>query len=375
MLFRPLPAFRATAQAALRRTTTTTTTRQQCRRYVQPSFTRHAQGRLGFSTNPSAESMREMTSLFKRVFKLTGYTAIALGAGAALLWQSYHLYIEHFLESTPSELSYRARNLLHGAHVREKVAPDHEVAAVYLNEVLRIALEEQKLDEHSPVVIQLRLRLADDEARAGNLYGAITEYTRAWKLLKEAPENDNEYLMAKTAKEMGSLYYRVGDYEHAEEFLAWAFDRLRAYTDDTFLKVTTTNALASVYTIQRRFDLSMPLLLLALKDIPEDATESKWVCLKGILQNQLCETMYGMAKIDEALGWAQASLESCTIGLDLDKNKKGEVVLNRDCQDCRVVVANNLSKLLEMKGDKEQAQSYYEQSLMFAADAAESKTK
>lgn len=295
--------------------------------------------------------MRKATSLFKRVFKLTGYTAIALGAGAAICWQSYHLYIEQFLEATPSELSYRARNLLHGAYVREKVAPDHEVAAVYLNEVLRIALEEQKLDEHSPVVIQLRLRLADDEARAGNLYGAITEYTRAWKLLTESAA-DNERWMAKTAKEMGTLYYRVGDYEHAEEFLAWAFDRLKSGAEegaeDTFLRVTTTNALASVYAVQRRFDLAMPLLLLALKDIPEESTESKWICLKGILQNQLCETMYGMAKIDEALGWAQASLESCTVGLDVDKDKKGKAVLNRDCQDCRVIVANNLSKLLEV---------------------------
>ncbi|KAG0163549.1 hypothetical protein DFQ28_011490 [Apophysomyces sp. BC1034] len=327
-----------------------------------------------FSTNPTVEAMRRVKTQFKYVAKVTGLTVLSITAATALAWQSYHLYIEFCLESTPSELGYKARNLLHGAHVREKVSPDFDMAVLYLREVLRIALEEQHLDESSATLINLRLRLADDETRAGNLFDAIAEYTRAWKLLSQANTEGGDILLAQTAKKIGDLYTRVADYEKAEEFLAWTLHSMSQQQQDDSteferLKVVTTCSLASLYAMQHNFKLALPLFLRALKAISdiENASESsantEWVCLKAIVQNQLSEVMYGMDRSEEALGWAQASLESCVSGVE-QKSKKD----SKDCRECRSVASNNLGRLLELKGEFDQALNYFRQAQLYASE-------
>ncbi|KAI9019352.1 hypothetical protein CLU79DRAFT_758435 [Phycomyces nitens] len=334
-----------------------------------------------FSSNPYTESMRHIKSQAKFVGKITGCTVIALAASAALVWQGYHLYIEWYLESTPAELGYQARNLLHGAYVREKVSPDYEVAAVYVREVLRLALEVEKLKEDSPCVIALRLRLANDEAHAGNLLDAIAEYNRAWHLLLEQKKADGgkvvearEMLLAQTAKSMGDLYLRVADYAYAEEFLAWTLHvvakterSLETMEDWDHLKVTATCSLASVYAVQGNFELALPLFLQALKAIPESKKENtRWICLGAILQNQLAETMFGMGKVDEAMGWAQASFESCSAGYSLEDPSRNDKD-SKDCKECGAVVSNNLGSLLELKGQFDQAAIYYKQAMAYAS--------
>ncbi|KAI8149946.1 hypothetical protein BJV82DRAFT_662044 [Fennellomyces sp. T-0311] len=282
------------------------------------------------SSNPTVAAFRIVGQQLKVTLKYTGLTAASLALATAIAWQSYHLYIENYRESTPNELSYRARNLLHGAYVREHISPDYQVAANYVRKVLNIALE--TLDESSDIVIQLRLRLANDENRAGNVLEAITEYTRVWKL---APS-------PAVAKKLGDLYMRIGELEEAEQFLTWSFQQES--------NVTTLCSLASLYAVRRQFKLALPLLLQALKSMPEEE-----ICLKGIVQNQLCEVMYGMGKTDEALGWAQASLESCSGKED------------QDCRECGGVVSNNLGRLLEIKGEFEKALTHYKQAVAYAA--------
>ncbi|KAI9265181.1 hypothetical protein BDA99DRAFT_507969 [Phascolomyces articulosus] len=294
------------------------------------------------SSNPTVAAFQVVGKQVKVTLKYTGLTAVSLFLATAIAWQSYHLYIEHYLESTPNELSYRARNLLHGAHVREHVSPDYAIAAKYVRQVLDMTLEDQQLEESSDIIQQLRLRLADDENRAGHILEAITEYTRVWKL------QPNVFV----AKKLGDLYMRIGDQTQAEYFLTWAFQRLeqQGSEEDQALKITTLCSLASLYALQRQFQLALPLLLQALKSMPPQ----EMVCLKGIVQNQLCEVMYGMGKMDEALGWAQASLESCSQKDD------------QDCRECGGVVSNNLGRLLEMKGDFDKALTHYKQAVTFA---------
>ena len=278
------------------------------------------------SSNPTVAAFQVVGKQLKVTLKYTGITAVSIFLATAIAWQSYHLYIEHYLESTPDELSYRARNLLHGAHVREHISPDYAVAANYIRQVINITLQEnQQLSESSDIIKNLRLRLADDENRAGHVLEAITEYTRIWKL--------EPTLFV--AKKLGDLYMRIGDQQQAEQFLTWAFQQVQegeGNNSDDELKITTLCSLASLYATQRQFNLALPLLLQALKSMPQD-----WICLKGIVQNQLCEVMYGMGKMDEALGWAQASLES--------SSQKDD----QDCRECGGVVSNNLGRLLEVK--------------------------
>ncbi|KAI8379770.1 uncharacterized protein BYT42DRAFT_569979 [Radiomyces spectabilis] len=320
-----------------------------------------------FSTNPYVESMRRLKVQAKFAGKVAGYALISLTATVTLLWQSYHLYIEYMLESTPSELGYKSRNLLHGAYFREKIAPDFAIAAVYLREVLEIALEEKKLDEASPTLIRLRLRLADDEAKAGNLLEAITEYTRSWKLLlQQSSHEERQQALIQTAKHLGDLYLRIGHGEQAEEFFAYALHASSSIQqpndDQRFLKVTTTTSLASLYATQRNFKLALPLFTQALKELPDENTvsEPKWTCLRAIIMNQLSETMYGLGKHEEAMGWAQDSLRYC----NMEKT-------TRDCQECGGVAANNLGRLLELKKEFDQSWNYYQQAMAYADSAGD----
>jgi tetratricopeptide (TPR) repeat protein len=217
------------------------------------------------------------------------------------------------------------------------------MAAVYLDEVLRVALEEQHLDESHPDIVGLRLRLAYDEWHAGNLFDAITQYTRAWvTMTKNGDDNDT---LITTAKQLGDLYTRVGDLEKAEEYLTWAFYAVTKDDNDdvdTLRKINVLCSLASLYAVQRQFHLALPLFLQALQAIPkEDDDQQQWLCTKAILQNQLAETFYGMGKSDEAMGWAQAALDSSSDGMAKYEDAK-------DCRECGGVVSNNLGKLLEV---------------------------
>ncbi|KAI8878090.1 hypothetical protein K501DRAFT_229046 [Backusella circina FSU 941] len=308
-----------------------------------------------FTTSPYNDAINKLKSNAKMVGKISFYTTISVTCAVAVVWQMTHLYIEHVFESTPPEIGYQARNLLHGAYIREQIAPDYEMAAVYLREALRIALEEKHLPEDSKTVMELRLRLANDEAHAGNVLDAITEYTRAWKVIQTQP--DMAMAGADIAKRIGDLYIKIDDYEKAEEFLAWSLYQLSQDKEESgLLKVKTSLSLASLYAMQRNFKLCLPLLTSALQSVPEGE-----ICLKAILQNQLSEVMYGMGKVDECMGWAQAALASCSMG--------GE---QQDCYECGGVASNNLGSILEKKGDLKQALEYFKQAVAYASSVHDS---
>jgi len=307
-----------------------------------------------FTTSPYNEAMGNIKSQAKMVAKITGYTVISVTTAVGFVWQLSHWYIEYMMSPTPPELGYQARNLLHGAYIRETLAPNFEVASFYVREALRIALEEKHLEESSNTVIQLRLRLAHDEAHAGNLLDAITEYTRSWKLLIEKGDHTKEAVEA--AKHIGDLYLRISDYEHAEEFLAWALHNTQ---DDNTLKSKITLTLASLYALQRNFQLALPLLSETLKAVPETD-----VCLKAIVQNQLSQIMFGLGKVDEAMGWAQAAI-----------NASASDLKNQDCLECGGVASNNLGKMLELKGEFDQALEYYNQAVTYSLSVHDSESR
>ncbi|CEP19464.1 hypothetical protein [Parasitella parasitica] len=306
-----------------------------------------------FTTSPYNEAIKNIKYQAKLVAKITGYTAISVTAAVALVWQLSHWYIEYTMSPTPPELGYQARNLLHGAYIRETIAPNFEMAVLYVREALRIALEERHLKESSPIVIQLRLRLAHDEEHAGNLLDAITEYTRSWKFIVE--EGGSKEDAVETAKHIGNLYLRIADYERAEEFLAWALHS--ATTDNNKAKITL--ALASLYALQRNFQLALPLLGEALKAVPDND-----VCLKAIVQNQLSEIMFGLGKMDEAMGWAQAAVHA-----------SASDARNQDCLECGGVASNNLGKMLELKGEFEQALEHYKQAVTYSLSVHDSESR
>ncbi|KAI8988167.1 hypothetical protein BDF20DRAFT_814284 [Mycotypha africana] len=309
-----------------------------------------------YTINPYTEAKSSIKAQAKLVGKIVGYTALSVSAALALIWQMTHWYIEYFVESTPAELGYQGRNLLHGAFIRENLAIDYQVATVYLREALHIALNEKQLDESSKTIIDLRLRLANDEAHAGNLLDSITEYTRAWKLLIDKQEISITTIA--TAQHIGELYLRIGDYERAEEFLVWALHHSTINSnssdedsDINTLKSKITLVLGSLYALQKNYDLALPLLTQTLQSVPEES-----ICLKAIVQNQLSEVLFGLGKVEDAMGWAQSALALSATNIE-----------KQDCIECGGVAANNLGSILELRGEFKQAIEYYSQAVQYGA--------
>jgi len=323
----------------------------------------------------------------RQIGKAVGIFAISTAAMVVIGWQGYHIYIEHFLHPTPPELKHKARNLLHGAYVREEIQPQLEIATVYVQEALKIALEEQKMDEDSDVALALRQRLAEDYNRAGNLLDSIAEYSRTWKMLvnrviQKGEESNAEKVLQliDVSKKIGDLYVRIGDYSEAEESLAWAVHTMNSSKADLTtqkdfkkLETLTTLSLANLYAVQRNFDVALPLYLQSLKASSHAAQQDPdtFVCLTAIIQCQLSETLYGLGRQDEALGWAQTALETAKKGIKEDDGgaaaDKTESL--KDCQECAGVTLNNLGKMLELRKQYDQAMSHYTEALRFAVAA------
>ncbi|KAH8553463.1 hypothetical protein BGW37DRAFT_465582 [Umbelopsis sp. PMI_123] len=340
-----------------------------------------------FTTNPYTQSVLEVSRQARQVGKAIGIFAVSTTTIVFIGWQGYHIYIEHFLHPTPRELNHKARNLLHGAYVREEVQPQLEIATLYVEEALRIALEEQKMEEDSDVALALRRRLAEDLNRAGNLLDSITEYSRFWKLLikrlVDTGEDNNAnkvFELVEVSKKIGDLYIRIGDYSEAEESLAWAIHTLKTSkadlsTEKDFqkLETLTTLSLANLYAVQRNFDLALPLYLQSLKASNQAAQQQPeaFICLTAIIQCQLSETLFGMGRKDEALGWAQTALETAKTGISEDNggSAAANVELFKDCEECAGVTLNNIGKMLELRKQYDQAIAHYNEAMRFAIAA------
>ncbi|KAI9290098.1 hypothetical protein BC943DRAFT_355924 [Umbelopsis sp. AD052] len=340
-----------------------------------------------FTTNPYTKSVLEVSRQARQVGKAIGVFALGTTAIVVIGWQGYHIYIEHFLHPTPPELKHKARNLLHGAYVREEVQPQLSIATLYVQEALRIALEDQHMEEDSDIALALRRRLAEDFNRAGNLLDSITEYTRFWKLLikrlvDKGEENDAEKVSAliEVSKKIGDLYVRIGDYNEAEESLAWAVHTLKSSQADLTtvkdfqkLETLTTLSLANLYAVQRNFELALPLYLQSLKASNRAAEQQPeaFVCLTAIIECQLSETLFGMGRKDEALGWAQTALESAKKGISEENGgaAPADVEPVKDCQECAGVTLNNIGKMLEFRNQYDQALAHYNEAARYAIAA------
>lgn len=307
-----------------------------------------------YITNPYAFSL---SYVFRQSVLIVKYTTLTLATFATLTlvgWGGTHIYIELFRHPTPSSLSHKARALLRGAYVHEEMAPDLSLAGSYLRAALRIALDEQKLEEGGDVVLGIMLRLADDEARAGDLRGAVTEYSRCWRLLVQRGDAEGTRRAAVVAKKLGDLYTRLGEYAHAEEVLAWGIKTLSTQKPSqpfSHLLILFDLSLANLYATQRNFSYALPLYLQSLKFVqarladpaPKPGAPSEldsgpsWRCFEPIIESHLSEVLWGMQRADEAMGWAQRALEGARKG-------KSE----RDCDECAGVVLNNLGMMLEV---------------------------
>jgi tetratricopeptide (TPR) repeat protein len=253
--------------------------------------------------------------------------------------------------------------------VREEVSPDPDVAELYLQKAVELArkdlethyatknkgkeegvIKDERLAfleiEKDQALVEIQHRLARFYGRIGRDEQAATVWTRLWKLSeKENPRphssekssssglgslfggaNVDRPLISQTdgipyAKSAADCWMRMGEYEMAEEALAWTLSTLASSTtssssSDRIEEVGLLSTLGALYVRQAKFEYALSLFVKALQVVQDHRAsqtdestttvdEKKraalkedndmWYCREAILTQSIGETLYGAA--------------------------------------------------------------------------------
>nr|CAG8625268.1 12176_t:CDS:2 [Entrophospora candida] len=303
-----------------------------------------------------------------------------------IVWRGSHIYIEYFLYHTPSKLSLRACDCLRGAYLREEVFLDSVVAEEYLEQALKIMIEDDKLMVSDPIVLDTMERLAKNSIWQGNLYEATLKYNKIRDILidslsssssNEDEEKEKLVKVIEVNRKLADLYIKMKAYNQAEKYLGWIIEILKGKDQEeqvllvnqkrsldrnkkpvvsmvTELLINNpknvdkqfilcVNALAGLYAQKKNFEYALPIYLGMLK------------LIQAIVMGHLGEVFYGMDQKDDAMGWMQK-------GLTISKSQVDE----RDCDECSGVILNNLGLIHERDGNKQHAISLFSQATEYA---------
>ncbi|KAF9152837.1 hypothetical protein BG015_004618 [Linnemannia schmuckeri] len=283
-----------------------------------------------------------------------------------------HAYLEQYKCPSPAGVSTEVQRCLHGAWVREEFSPDPDVAELYLQKAVELARKDLETHyanknkgkegdgkderfsfleiEKDQALVEIQNRLARFYGRIGRDEQAATVWTRLWKLSeKENPRpstssdspssglgslfkggaSANRPLISQKdgipyAKSAADCWMRMGEYEMAEEALAWTLSTLASTTAPSSTSTTPSrieeigllSSLGALYVRQAKFEYALSLFVKALQavqdhrasetDSVETTTDEKkkaalkedkdmWYCREAILTQSIGETLYGAA--------------------------------------------------------------------------------
>ncbi|KAL1923638.1 uncharacterized protein VTP21DRAFT_8618 [Calcarisporiella thermophila] len=332
-------------------------------------------------------TLRHVGSISFKYIKYAVIAASSITVAGYLSWQALHLYLEH-LHPTPRTFPSKARALLRAAYVREEIFPDFVVARLYLKLALRHIIL-AGMDENDPSVMNVWLRMAEDQIRNGDIIEGTNEYARLREILIR---NKLENKAALVSKRLGELYTRLGDFTSAEAALVWALRKLigretgaeasEKETSPFVLAIENPDkvtpelagcmvAIAGLYAMQREYQHALTLYLGTLKmiqarrslELKDDETSDNWrsisqipwECLEAIIAGNIGELYFGMGKEDEAVSWLQNGLNICLKNMG-----------KRDCAECAGVILGNIGLIQEVKGDREQALANFMKAVEYA---------
>ncbi|KAF8944942.1 hypothetical protein BGZ47_003490 [Haplosporangium gracile] len=282
-----------------------------------------------------------------------------------------HAYLEQYKCPSPAGVSTEVQRCLHGAWVREDFSPDPDVAELYLQKAVELARKDLETHyanknkgkgdggkderltfleiEKDQALVEIQNRLARFYGRIGRDEQAATVWTRLWKLSeKENPRPststgspssglgslfkggtsvDRPLISQKDgipyAKSAADCWMRMGEYEMAEEALAWTLSILASTTAPSSTSTTSSrieeigllSSLGALYVRQAKFEYALSLFVKALQAVQDHrasetdsvettADEKKavlkedkdmWYCREAILTQSIGETLYGAA--------------------------------------------------------------------------------
>ncbi|KAG0207737.1 hypothetical protein BGX28_001070 [Mortierella sp. GBA30] len=335
------------------------------------------QHRAYSSQDPSfSPAARSVIATTRAVRNILVYSVSTLTLGL-FLWSGTHAYLEQYKCPSPEGCSSTVQNCLHGAWVREEFAPDPDVAEIYLQKALELTRQELKdlykkknkgdatsfLEiEKDKALVEIQNRLARFYGRIGRDEQAATIWTRLWKLTEKANPRDSSSSSSDSSwnslffgssperplvtkqegiqysKRAADCWMRMGEYDLAEEALAWTLSTLTAnatsspsspssLSSTSIEEVGLLSTLGTLYVRQARFEYALSLFVKALQSVQEHRAAAEtlqpemskgekdmWFCREAILTSSIGETLFGAA----------AATTPSSTGVDSTANNKND---------------------------------------------------
>ncbi|KAJ2721611.1 hypothetical protein GGI07_003848 [Coemansia sp. Benny D115] len=310
----------------------------------------------------------------KLVSAVAGLVVVSIGG--------LYLAVNHYLDANwpaPKEVTRReTRRLLRGAALREHLAPNPQVAYLFLLRALEQIYADGVLAEGSEAVQELVVRLARAADQMGESGPALNMLWESWRRCTEEKDNGYEDVwrrkqVCRVAEVLGPMVMRSGDAQAAIEVYGRALREAKGLDDGMpdsdvqgldDLRVVEAGFVASLgeaFALSGDLDSARVLLQGLLGEIRERNERrlaekpanarlpvDKWTCLDAIVMLDLAQVALRQEGPEQSSRWALS-------GLEATQAQKGV----RACDNCQSHLVCHLALLAERSGDLDNARRLY----------------
>ncbi|KAJ2744791.1 hypothetical protein GGI20_002684 [Coemansia sp. BCRC 34301] len=333
---------------------------------VQQSFLRrsrpfHLRYR-GISTFHIDNSVRGKLQPYLGAITLVSTVAglVVVGIGGLYVLVNRHLDSKY---PTPAEVtSNTTRRLLRGAALREHIAPNAQIAYMFLLRALT-QLYKDGFEEKSVVVQETIVRLATAADKMGERQAAEQ---MLWGVWANAEGNDvwRDGMKARVARVLGPLLTARGAYKESVDVYGTAVQALGRLEEgsgdlDGVLvdKANLITSLAEVFALAGDCDSAEALLSGVLVDIRARTAQEVdlWTCLDAVVMLDLAQVCDKTERPQESAAWANSALKAT-------RKHRGVWA----CDNCEAHTLFHLGHLAEKADDKDSAHVFYSRALDLA---------
>ncbi|KAJ2387337.1 RasGAP protein, partial [Coemansia sp. RSA 2559] len=319
---------------------------------------------------------------------------VIIGVGGFYFALSHH--IDNKWPADARITNKETRKLLRGAAMREFVAPNPQMAYLFLLRALEQIYKDGELDEGSETVQELEVRLANAAGRLGEREPAEKILFSTWDRVVDdkdrfkvgvskdaaAGGGDRQYKeewvldqVCRIADVLGPLLLGRQAHEQAIRIYGTALraakgvsDRLQssASKEDSRLNELELKQISYATSLGEAFgmkgDLATAKMLLGgvLHEIKErnklvadgSGKVDGWTCLDAVVMLDLAQVAQMADSVDESKAWIAS-------GLQVTEQRSGVWA----CDNCRSHLLHHLGALSEQTGDKKKAMSIYARAL------------
>ncbi|KAJ1661762.1 hypothetical protein IW140_006458 [Coemansia sp. RSA 1813] len=360
--------------------------------------TTNAPKRRSISTFHMDDSFRGKMQPYMGMIKLISSLAGIVVIGVGGFYFALNHYIDGKWPSDPHITNKETRRLLRGAAMREYVAPDPQVAYMFLLRALEQIYKDGELAEDSEPVQELEVRLANAAGRLGEHEPAEKILTSAWDKVVDSMDRfkvsvrkeegsgsgggrqyEEDWVLdqvCRIADVLGPMLLARKDHKHAIRIYGTALRAAKTVSDklqDTpgaedseskmreleLKQINYATSLGEAFAMKGDLATSKMLLGGVLHEIsernklvPNSNKIDGWTCLDAVVMLDLAQVAQQADDIDESKAWVAS-------GIQVTKQRSGVWA----CDNCQSHLLYQMGSLSNQTGDTKAAMALYSKAL------------